>query len=136
LLLIFGLFLALFFVPDEADLAPFLEDSEKHLFRPVVLAHQLSGVDKRPSGGLRRLLEIFGLSLALFFVLGEADLAPFLADSEKPLSRPVVLAQRLPGVDKRPSGGLRTTVEVVDVNRALVGSKIVPPWIFFSLTHS
>jgi hypothetical protein len=106
------------------------------LFRPIVLARQLSEVDKRPNGGLRRLLETIGLFLALFFFFDDASLAPLLADSEKPLFRPVVLAQQLSEVDKRPNGGLRTTFEVVDANRALVGSKIVLPLNFFSLTHS
>jgi hypothetical protein len=35
----------------------------------LVLARQLSGVDKRPNGGLRRLLETIGLFLALFFTM-------------------------------------------------------------------
>jgi hypothetical protein len=47
------------------------------------------------------------------------------------LLRPVVLAHQLPKVDKRPSGGLRTTVEVVGANRALVSSRnAVSPTIF------
>jgi len=113
-----------------------LGNSKKHLFRPVVLAQQLSEVDKRPNGGLRRLLEIIGLFHALLLFFDDASLAPLLADSEKHLFRPVVLAQQLSEVEKRPNGGLRTTFEVVDANRALVGSKIVPPLFFFSLTHS
>jgi hypothetical protein len=69
------------------------------------------------------LLGIVGLFLALFFVPEEATLAPFSADSGKPLLRPVVIAHQLPEVDKRPSGGLRTTVEVVIANRAFVSSR-------------
>ena len=59
----------------------------------------------------------------VIFCSDDASLVPLLADSEKPLLRPVVLAHQLPEVDKRPSGGLRTTVEVVIANRAFVSSR-------------
>jgi hypothetical protein len=72
------------------------------------------------------LLEDLGLLRTTLEPPAEEFFASLGADSEHLLSLPVVFAQQLPEVDKKRGSGLRTTVEVVDANRALVGSNVIP----------